>query len=253
MHLYAATTIQPSRPSMHLRAGLFLLVAACCVLTQYQAEAQSARAAATIRGNVVATTHESPEDAVRRFALLNKYAIAKALAAASDSATEGRPTLAEKVVVYLESPVFKGMKFPASAKRPVLDQRGMQFRPQVLAILAGTTVEFPNQDNVFHNVFSYSEPGDFDLGRYPKGDSRSVRFDTPGIVRVYCDIHASMNAIILVLDNPFFSAPDERGMYEISDIPPGEYVVHCWYGRAHVSQRTVTLRPGDNLTIDFVL
>ncbi len=253
MHLYTDATILSFRSNGTLRTGLFLLAAALWTFTQYPAEAQSGRAAATIRGQIVLTMHESPEDAVRRFALLNKYAIAKALAGAADSAAEGRLRLAEKVVVYLESPSFKSMKFPASAKRPVLDQRGMQFRPQVLPIVAGTTVEFPNQDNVFHNVFSYSEPGEFDLGRYPKGDSRSVRFDTPGIVRVYCDIHASMNATILVLDNPFFAVPDERGTYEISDIPPGEYVVHCWQGRAHVAQRTVTLRAGENLTIDFVL
>jgi hypothetical protein len=117
----------------------------------------------------------------------------------------------------------------------------MLFRPLVLPVLAGTTVDFPNNDNLFHNVFSYSQPREFDLGRYPRGQRRSVRFDRTGVVNVYCDIHSYMYATILVLENPFFTVPDEEGSYSIEHVPPGSYKLVFWYGRKKVSSKSVTV------------
>src|SRR5512135_3192594 len=111
--------------------------------------------------------------------------------------------LSERAVVYLEGESLNRGEYRPPERHPVLDQRNLQFHPEVLPILVGTTVDFPNRDNLFHNVFSYSGPKDFDLGRYPKDDSRSVLFDRPGLVRVYCDIHADMYATIVVLPHPY--------------------------------------------------
>jgi plastocyanin len=159
--------------------------------------------------------------------------------------------LSEKAVVYLESETFKARKFSAPAAHPLLDQKDLAFHPQVLPIVIGTTVEFPNRDNLFHNVFSYSQPREFDLGRYPTGDSRSVRFERPGVVRVYCDIHAHMNATILVLDNPYFTTPDDNGNYSLKDIPEGVFTLKLWYGRDVLESRPITVRTGEVTTANF--
>ena len=90
--------------------------------------------------------------------------------------------------------------FPPSGALPALSQRGQRFAPRVLPVVKGTKVEFPNDDRVFHNVFSLSRPRPFDLDAYPPGETRSMRFDETGWIKVYCNIHAEMNAHILVLD-----------------------------------------------------
>lgn len=159
--------------------------------------------------------------------------------------------LSEQAVVFLESPDLKGKKFPAPSLRPVMDQRDIMFSPRVLPILVGTIVDFPNSDNVFHNVFSYSQAKDFDLGRYPTGESKAVLFERSGVVRVYCDIHAHMNATILVLDNPYFAKPDDEGMYVIKNIPEGSYTLKLWYGRDTVETRAVTIKNGEVLTMNL--
>jgi len=143
-----------------------------------------------------------------------------------DESEPVRSRLSEKAVVYLESEDANRGKYPPPRKNPVLNQKGLQFHPQVLPILVGTTVDFPNRDNLFHNVFSYSQPREFDLGRYPKDDSRSVTFDVPGTVRVYCDIHTRMSATILVLQHPFFASVGDAGEYLIPNVPPGK--IHRW-------------------------
>lgn len=130
-------------------------------------------------------------------------------------------------VVYLEvapQPAFELPVGPAA----VLDQRDQAFLPYVLAVTVGTTVEFPNNDRTFHNVFSLSKPRRFDLGRYPRGQSRSVRFDRPGIVRVFCEIHSHMNAFVLVFAHPYFATTDPEGRYRIERVPPGEYQLSVW-------------------------
>ena len=101
------------------------------------------------------------------------------------------------------------------------------------------------------NSGSYSKAKRFDLGRYPKDDSRSVTFDRPGVVRVYCDIHSHMSATILVLKHPYFTSPDDAGAYAIPRVPPGKYRVIFWYDREVAERKTVELRAGEVLQLDF--
>jgi plastocyanin len=168
----------------------------------------------------------------------------------SDTVSQG---IAGQVVVYLEGRSLEGDPFVPPAEPPVLNQKGLQFHPQVLAVQAGTSVDFPNRDNLYHNVFSYSSPNDFDLGRYPLNDSRSVRFDRPGIVRVYCDIHSHMNATILVLSHHYFTGPDARGNYRIPDVPEGKYSLVVWFGRDVAERIPVTVVHGQRLEVNVSL
>ena len=130
-------------------------------------------------------------------------------------------------VVYLDPaprPAFDAREEPTAR----MDQRNKTFVPHVLAIVAGTTVDFPNSDYTYHNVFSLSKAKSFDLGRYAVGRSKAVRFERPGIVRVFCDIHSHMSAFILVFSHPFFAMTDGDGRYRIGDVPPGNYTVIAW-------------------------
>jgi plastocyanin len=111
-------------------------------------------------------------------------------------------------------------------------QHHKQFQPHVLAIQTGTTVDFPNLDPIFHNAFSNIDGQPFDVGLYPPGSSRRVLFHKTGIVRVFCNIHQSMSAVIVVEDTPWLAVSNDRGGYTISDVPPGEYILHVFYERA---------------------
>lgn len=159
--------------------------------------------------------------------------------------------LSEKAAVYIESVPDWKPSDDAPAVVPSLNQTQMLFRPLVLPILAGTTVSFPNGDNLFHNVFSYSQTRVFDLGRYPRGQTRTVRFDRPGVVKVYCDIHSYMYATILVLTNPYFTVPDDDGAYSIPGVPPGTYRLTLWYDRKKIATKAVTVEAGKAATVNF--
>jgi plastocyanin len=162
----------------------------------------------------------------------------------------------QNVVIYLESaPSLSsaGTSADRARSRLAIEQRSEAFVPHVLAVLTGSTVEFPNEDFVFHNVFSLSKARAFDLGRYPKGASKSVRFDRAGIVQVFCHIHSDMSAVVLVVDNPFFSRPDSTGRFTIDGIPPGEYRVAAWHERARPVVRTVRILPGETARLNFNL
>jgi plastocyanin len=135
-----------------------------------------------------------------------------------------------------------------------IDQRNEAFVPHVLAIVAGTTVDFPNNDQTYHNVFSLSQTRTFDLGRYAAGRSKSVRFDRPGIVRVFCDIHSHMSAFILVFSHRFFAVTDDEGRYRLVDVPPGTYTVVAWTETApQDSRRVVISEAGGEVEANFVL
>lgn len=207
----------------------------------------------TIKGKVTLQSAARGDDAVKQFLLLNHYAISKALQLEEKPGSGKRKEipLTERAVVFIENPKLDRESYEVPARRPSMDQKDLMFRPQVLPILIGTTVDFPNHDPLFHNVFSYSQSREFDLGRYPMGDSRSVRFDKPGIVSVYCEIHAHMNAIILVLKHPYFSTPDGNGDYVIANVPEGSYTVNFWYGREIAERKTVIVKAGETTTLDF--
>ena len=134
-----------------------------------------------------------------------------------------------------------------------MDQRNETFVPHVLAITAGTVVDFPNSDRFYHNVFSLSKAARFDLGRYAKGKSKSVRFDQPGIVRVFCEIHSHMNAFILVFAHPFFAITDTDSRYRINNVPPGTYNVIAWNEGVASDPRPVTVAAGAIAELDFTV
>jgi plastocyanin len=155
-------------------------------------------------------------------------------------------------VVYLESGP-RGAFDEREPGRAVMDQRNETFVPHVLAVMTGTVVDFPNNDKTYHNVFSLSKPKRFDLGRYAAGRSKSVRFDRPGVVRVFCDIHSHMSAFVLVLNHPYFNVTDADGRFRLQDVPPGTYTVVGWYeGEPRVS-RSVTVQPGAAVEIELVV
>jgi plastocyanin len=155
-------------------------------------------------------------------------------------------------VVYLES-APRGAFETADVGRVVMDQRNETFVPHVLAIITGTTVDFPNSDAFYHNVFSLSKASRFDLGRYAAGRSRSVRFDKPGIVRVFCDIHSHMNAYILVFSHPFFALTDPEGRYRIENVPPGAYAVIAWNEGTASDPKPIAVPDGGVAELDFTL
>jgi len=161
----------------------------------------------------------------------------------------GMPDL-RRSVVYLES-APRGAFEPSEAGRAVMDQRNETFVPHVLAITTGTTVDFPNSDKFYHNVFSLSKTKPFDLGRYATGNSRPVRFDRPGIVRVFCDIHSHMSAFILVFSHPFFALTDAEGRYRIANVPPGTYGVIAWNEGTPSDPKTVTVPDRGLVELDF--
>jgi len=155
-------------------------------------------------------------------------------------------------VVYLES-APRGAFETSEGGHAVIDQRNETFVPHVLAISTGTTVDFPNSDKFYHNVFSLSKTRAFDLGRYAAGNSRPVRFDRPGIVRVFCDIHSHMNAFILVFGHPFFGMTSAEGRYRIDNVPPGTYGVIAWNEGTSSETKPVTVPDGGVAEMDFTI
>ena len=132
-------------------------------------------------------------------------------------------------VIYLEGAPATNPPDPPPVAR--LEQRQFQFTPIVLPVLKGTQVEFPNHDDEYHNVLSYSKTKEFDLGRYLKSEKApTVLFEKPGVVEVNCEIHEHMRAFILVLDTPFFTTTAVDGTFHLDHLPPGRYTLKAWLG-----------------------
>jgi len=151
-----------------------------------------------------------------------------------------------RAVVYFET-APKGAFEDREAARARMDQRNESFVPHLLAITVGTTVDFPNNDRTYHNVFSLSKGQRFDLGRYGAGHSKAVRFDHPGVVRVFCDIHSHMNAFVVVFNHPYHALTDDEGRYRIDNIPAGTYPVIAWHEGTARDTRSVTIPPGGGI------
>jgi plastocyanin len=155
----------------------------------------------------------------------------------------------DQAIVYLTSPMKT--KYAPPALRPRMEQINESFDPWLLPILVGTTVDFPNSDPIFHNVFSYSNPKKFDLGRYSKGESKSVTFERPGMVKVFCEIHKGMRAYILVLENPYFTLTDESGHYILKNVPQGNYTLNVWQENLPEYSQEITVADQDTLFIEI--
>jgi plastocyanin len=154
------------------------------------------------------------------------------------------------VVVYLKDPPFRGR---LTASHAELRQQNETFVPHVLAITKGSTVDFPNDDPFFHNVFSLSSAASFNLGRYPRGQSRPEKFSKAGLVKVFCDIHSHMSASILVLDHPYFTIPGVDGNYEIRNVPAGQYTIIGWHERVGERAAAVRVEAGRPATVDLTV
>jgi plastocyanin len=152
-------------------------------------------------------------------------------------------------VVYLEG------SFPKAATPPVkqMVQEDLTFKPALLAVQTGTTVEFPNHDDTYHNVFSFSKPKRFDLGRYLPTEKPvpSQIFDKPGLVQLRCDIHEHMWAVILVLDTPYFTTTDAAGRFKLPAVPPGKFTLKAWLSSEKTAELPVDLKAGNTLKADF--
>jgi plastocyanin len=142
----------------------------------------------------------------------------------------------KNVVVYVKNVAYRGALRP---RRTEMRQDHETFMPHVLAVTRDSIVDFPNDDPIYHNVFSLSSASTFNLGRFPRGVSRAQALSKPGIVKVYCQIHSHMSATIMVFDHPYFTIPELDGSFELPSVPPGDYTVVGWHER--VGERTATV------------
>jgi plastocyanin len=152
---------------------------------------------------------------------------------------------AANAVVWLEADTALATRPP----KAVLHQRSLKFAPQVLAVRTGTVVDFPNDDRVFHNVFSFRDGKRFDLGIYPVGATRQVTFTEPGVSRLFCNIHPNMAGYVVVVDTPWFATSDADGRFRITDVDPGTYTWRAWRAAGTPAAGSITVRPGAVLEV----
>jgi plastocyanin len=169
----------------------------------------------------------------------------------------GRITILEKkdkpspdlgsAVLYLEG---HGPAAPPATFDITINEK--VYRPRVVVAPVGSTVRFPNTDPFNHNVFSGSEPNQFDLGLYGRGQTKSFTFSQPGLVRVYCNVHPKMVAYVVLTANRFATQPTADGSFAIDDVPPGRYTLHVWHERIAaevIKEITVTAAGAGDLQI----
>ena len=180
-------------------------------------------------------------------------------AAYARAAVAGRVTITDKgdrpaedvaqAVIWLAGPAGPA---PAPVEAEITTS-GKALSPHVLVVPVGSTVSFPNHDPFNHNVFSLSEENPFDLGLYGRGETRSVRFTRPGIVQIYCNVHAQMSALVVVRDNPWFTQPSSDGSFALPSVPPGDYTLHAWHERVPEVTRPLRVPAGgvDDLTLEL--
>jgi len=146
-------------------------------------------------------------------------------------------------VIWLEAP-----NAARPARRAILDQRNLAFSPTVVAVSTGSTVRFPNNDRVLHNVFSFRDGKKFDLGLYPVGQVRDVKFDHAGVSRLFCNIHPGMAAYVVAVDSPYYAVSDNTGAFALSGVPPGEYTYYAWRSGGATLSGKVTI--GTNAALE---
>jgi plastocyanin len=151
-----------------------------------------------------------------------------------------------KVVVYLEDVPGKP---PVPKDHATIRQREKQFEPPLTIVVKGTTIDFPNEDKIFHNVFSVSRPARFDLGLYKSGTAKSVEFKRAGTVDVYCNIHPDMIAKVKVLDNAYYTITGPAGEFKIENVPAGEYPIVAWLPSGDEARGKVTVKDGETAEV----
>jgi len=197
--------------------------------------AQTSFAQATIEGQVQLPKTSTAPVMIKRYEIVTKGGVLAT-----------KPPLA---VVYLEGS-FPKRNSPADAK---MSQKDLNFVPTLMPVQVGTRVAFPNLDDTYHNIFSFSPAKRFDLGRYRPEETPipSVVFDTPGLVTIRCDIHEHMRALILVLDTPHFVISDAEGRFRLSGLPSGHYTLKAWLSSRTTLERSVELGGGSTLRVNF--
>ena len=154
------------------------------------------------------------------------------------------------VVIYFEGvPAFVDLM----AMKAAIAQKDEQFVPHLVAVTTGSSVSFPNDDPFFHNVFSLSRGSTFNLGRYPSGVTRSRVFSRAGIVKVFCELHSHMSAVVRVFDHPWFTIPDDQGSFSIDGVPAGEHTLVAWHERIGERRDRVSIRTGQATNVAFTL
>jgi len=192
-------------------------------------------AQAVIEGRVELPKTSSAPVVIKRYEIVTQ-----------DGVLATKPPLA---VVYLEGSFPK----PKSVPDAQMLQKDLTFVPTLLPVQTGTRVAFPNQDDTYHNIFSFSPAKRFDLGRYRSDETPipSVVFDVPGLVTIRCDIHEHMRALILVLDTPYFALSDPDGRFRLSHLPPGHYKLKAWLTSKTTLERPVELTNGATLRVNL--
>ena len=155
----------------------------------------------------------------------------------------------DRMVVILEG----ANPEPGPPVAAVLNQQGSRFDPELIVVPTGSSVQFPNFDPIFHNVFSLSGAKKFDLGYYPAGQTRIVKFDEPGVVQVYCHLHPNMYAAIVVVPNRWYAKPGDDGTFAFHDVPPGTYRLVAWHINAGFFRREVHVAAtgGTDVVVDI--
>jgi len=172
---------------------------------------------------------------------------------------------ASNILVYVSN--GPSVSADLSGTEFVMDQRNLTFSPHILPVWVGSTINFPNNDSVNHNVFSLSRTKKFNLGSYKAGESKTVLFDRPGVVEVRCDVHAEMLAYVMVMKSPFWALTDETGRFEIpdskyleqngikgiTDLPAGVYMIKTWREKLKNQKNTVVVPAKGSVSVDFKL
>jgi plastocyanin len=208
---------------LFLAGGIWIVIARSCL------------ADATIEGHVALPKSRATTVVVKRYEVVSKGGIVSVI-----------PPVA---VVYLDGTFPR----PAAPVTKEIVQKNLTFIPALLPIQAGTTVAFPNEDTTYHNVFSYSAPKRFDLGRYGPQDRPipTEVFDVPGLVTLRCDIHEHMRAIILILQTPYFVTSNTDGHFKLDGLPAGHYTLKAWVNSSSTLERPVDLQNGSVLNLDL--
>jgi plastocyanin len=215
----------------------------------------AALSAANVQGTVVIERKLTKRNVTAAAGL---YQRGSAVNLSADAGTDPLDYERSHVIVYLEdepglsrSPVKDHST--DRVKEPEMEQQDRRFVPDLLVVAAGESVSFPNFDPIFHNVFSLSKAKSFDLGNYPKGQTRRITFPSPGIVSVYCHLHPNMTASILVTPNQWSTVADARGNFVLRDVPPGTHTVVAWHKAAGFFRQTIEVTAEHGAHAQFMI
>ena len=230
---------------MSANSSLSLAILALTLLTGFTATDESRAnepGAGSVSGQVTITRNLAAQR--MRFRLYPSY---KPIAPPPEAE---RSDEFQNVVIYLEPLDFEAPPLSPEHDLDIL-QLGETFIPHVLPVALGSTVGYPNFDPIFHNVFSLSRPSTFDLGRFPQHETRTVTFDKPGVVPVFCHLHSDMSAVVVVLATPWFVVPEADGKYSIPNLPAGNYRVTAWHERVDSVETRIAISAGENVNLDL--